>query len=268
MRRLEVPLFVLLATGCNQASPDHPDHPERTQPKPVAAEAKEAFPRPPPVERAKEPSPGERAEEPLRVEPLDPHGFPPVYVTRGGRPGPAKLVFLHGLCSSGQGYAQSFQESAAKKGTLIAPQGDVLCGKGPASSWSSNVESLNARVVDAFQKLGESGPVEDVTVIGYSQGATRAVALARAYPERYSRLILMGGPERPSPQGLSHLVSVVTMAGERDRQDLMRAGARSFERAGMPATFMVIPEAVHGSMGPNPEKTMDHALDWLFEQKR
>ncbi len=162
--------------------------------------------------------------EPLRVEELDPHGYPPVFVTRGGERGPAKLVFLHGLCGHGLGYAQSFQESAAAKGTMIAPQGDVLCGKGPASSWSGNVENLNARILDAFRELGEGEPIADMTVIGYSQGATRAMALARAYPARYSHLVLMGGPEKPSAAGLTHLKSVVTMAGERDRQDLMKAG--------------------------------------------
>jgi predicted esterase len=251
MRRLEVPLL-LLVIGCSRASTDPP---ERISTQAIAAKAKEAFPRPPPAPRSV---------EPLRVEELNPHGYPPVFVTRGGERGPAKMVFLHGLCGHGLGYAQSFQKSAADKGTLIAPQGDVLCGKGPSASWSGNVESLNARIVDAFRELGDEESIEDVTVIGYSQGATRAMALARAYPERYSRLVLMGGPERPLPYGLTHLKSVVTMAGERDRQDLMKAGSRNFETAGVPATYMVIPEAIHGAMGSSPEKTMGEALDWLF----
>ena len=255
MRRL---LVLLVFVGCSRVSSEPP---ERAAAKGAAAEAKEAFPRPEPVKTAP------RA-EPLRVEELDPHGYPPVFVTRGGERGPAKIVFLHGLCGHGLGYAQSFQESAAAKGTLIAPQGDVLCGKGPASSWSGNVENLNARIVDAFRELGEGEPIADITVIGYSQGATRAMALARAYPDRYSHLVLMGGPEKPSPAGLTHLKSVVTMAGERDRQDLMKAGSRLFESAGVPATYLIIPEAIHGSMGPTPEKTMDAALDWLFEHQR
>ena len=58
------------------------------------------------------------------------------------------------------------------------------------------------------------------------------------------------------------------MAGERDRQDLMRKGARVMNRAGVPSTFFVIPEATHGAMGPTPEKTMGEALDWLWEHQR
>ena len=253
MRRL---LVLSILVGCSRVSSEPP---ERASVKGAAAEAKESFPRP---------STAAKAREPLRVEALDPHAYPPVFVTRGGEPGPAKLVFLHGLCGHGLGYAQSFQVSAAAKGTLIAPQGDVLCGKGPAASWSGNVEALNARIVEAFKELGEPEPISDMTVIGYSQGATRAMALARAYPDRYSHLVLMGGPEKPTPRGLLHLKSVVTMAGERDRQDLMKAGSHLFESAGVPATYLVIPEAVHGAMGPTPEKTMGAALDWLFEHQR
>jgi predicted esterase len=249
-------LVLLMAVGCSRVSSEPPERSIE-----AAAKAKEAFPKPAPPQTA-------MTDGPLRVEELDPHLYPPVFVTRGGEQGPAKLVFLHGLCGHGLGYAQSFQESAAAKGTLIAPQGDVLCGKGPASSWSGNVENLNARILDAFRELGAREPIEDMTVIGYSQGASRAMALARAYPDRYSHLILMGGPEKPSPAGLLHLKSVVTMAGERDRQDLMKAGQRLFESAGVPATYLVIPEAVHGAMGPTPEKTMDLALDWLFEHQR
>lgn len=255
--QLTVPLLLVAAASCDRSSSEPSP---LSSARPVAAEAKHAFLRP----RAAEPD----GAGPLRIETLDPHLYPPVFVTRGGERGPAKLVFLHGLCSHGLGYAQSFQYAAAKKGTLIAPQGDVVCGKGPRASWSSNVERLNARVVETFRELGEREPIADIAVIGYSQGASRALALARAFPERYSRLILIGGPERPSPEGLTHLKAVVTMAGERDRQDLMQAGALAFKHAKVPAKFFVIPKAMHGQMGPSPEETMGQSLDFLFEQSR
>jgi hypothetical protein len=44
----------------------------------------------------------------------------------------------------------------------------------------------------------------------------------------------------------------------------MKQSARAIAKAGIPSTFMVIPEATHGAMGPTPEKTMGEALDWLF----
>src|SRR5688500_13031352 len=73
---------------------------------------------------------GESAQQgPIRMELLKGDG-PEMFVMRGGPRGPERLVFLHGMCGHGLGYAQSFQFSAAKYGTLIAPQADRRCGQG------------------------------------------------------------------------------------------------------------------------------------------
>jgi pimeloyl-ACP methyl ester carboxylesterase len=186
---------------------------------------------------------------------------------RGLREGATPIVFLHGMCGHGLGYAQSFQFAASKKGVVIAPQGDKPCG-GPWASWTADLAAIDARIVDSFRAVGVSEPLRDVTVIGYSQGATRAEALARKWPERYSRLILIAAPDAPSPRGLDHVRSAVMMAGERDRLDLMKAGAAAFRAANIPATFQAIPEARHGEMGPHPERTMGAALDWLWDNDR
>ncbi|HEY8943831.1 MAG TPA: alpha/beta hydrolase [Polyangiaceae bacterium] len=206
--------------------------------------------------------------EPLHVAVLDENEHPPTFVLRGGPLGPSRLVFLHGMCGHGMGYAQSFQYAAAKKGTLIAPQADVVCGKGPWAKWSLDIEALDARIVAAFRKLGHAGSIDDVAVIGYSQGATRAEALARRFPQRYTRLISIGAPEAPSGRGLKRVRAAVMMAGERDRRDQMHAGVRSMTAHGIPSTFILIPEARHGAMGPTPEKTMGEALDWLWRNSK
>jgi pimeloyl-ACP methyl ester carboxylesterase len=209
-----------------------------------------------------------KGQGPIRIETLDKNQDPPVFVMRGSPHGDAKIVFLHGMCGHGMGYAQSFQWSAARRGLLIAPQADVKCGTGPWAKWSGDVAALDARIESAFRALGHEGPLSDVLVIGYSQGATRAEALARKWPERYTRMILMGAPKATSPNGLSKLRGAVMMAGSRDRQDQMKAGARALNAAGIPATFQIIPEATHGAMGPTPELTMSQAFDWLWENQK
>lgn len=214
------------------------------------------------------PAPSKRVAQPIHVAPLDPAATPAMFVLRGEPRGPARLVFLHGMCGHGLGYAQSFQFSAAEKGTLIAPQADVVCGRGPWAKWSGDLDALDARIVAAFRALGHADPIEDIAILGYSQGATRAEALARRFPDRYTRLISMGAPQAPSPRGLLGLRAAVMMAGELDRRDQMQQGARAFSARGIPATFMLIPGARHGAMGPTPEKTMDAALDWLFDNSR
>lgn len=200
---------------------------------------------------------------PIRMEELEPGQAPEMFVMRGGPRGPARLVFLHGMCGHGLGYAQSFQHSAAKLGTLISPQADRRCGGGAWAKWSNDLDALDARIQHAFRALGHPEPIDEIVIMGYSQGATRAEALARKFPERYTRAILIGAPSAPSPRGLG-LRAAVMMAGERDRQDLMKAAVRSFEAAGIPSTFLVLPGARHGAMGQNPEASMGEALAWLF----
>lgn len=200
---------------------------------------------------------------PIRMETLGAGSWAPVFVMRGAPRGAARLAFLHGMCGHGLGYAQAFQFSAAKKGTLIAPQGDVSCG-GPFSKWSGDVAALDARIIEAFQSLTGPDDTAEVVIMGMSQGADRAAALARRYPQRYTRLISMDAPTALQPGQLRSLRAAVMMAGEHDRQDLMRQSARALQASGVPATFMVIPEAGHGAMGPTPEETMGAALDWLW----
>jgi pimeloyl-ACP methyl ester carboxylesterase len=202
----------------------------------------------------------------LRIEPLD-GSSPPVFVMRGEPRGPGKLVFIHGICGHGLGYAQSFARSAARHGTLIAPQGDRPCDGTPLARWSLDTVALDARIVSAFHELGFVDPVADITVIGYSQGANRAEALARKWPLRYTRLVLIAGPTKVSPYGLA-VRSTVTMAGTLDRQDIMQASSKAFLAAGRRARYFSLPNARHGAMGDNPELTMGAALDWLYAEPR
>jgi hypothetical protein len=76
----------------------------------------------------------------------------------------------------------------------------------------------------------------------------------------------MGAPSAPSARGLTELRAAVTMAGERDRKDLMRLGAQRLQAAGVPTVFRIIPEATHGAMGPTPERTMGDVLSWIYGQ--
>jgi pimeloyl-ACP methyl ester carboxylesterase len=200
---------------------------------------------------------------PIRMGVLDAAAKPPMFVMRGEPRGPARLVFLHGMCGHGLGYAQAFQWNAAKKGTLIAPQGDVSCG-GVFSKWSQDIAALDARILEAFRALGDANDTAEITIMGMSQGADRAVQVAKRFPQRYTRLVSMAAPSTVTAGQLRHLRGAVMMAGERDRRDLMQASARALSAAGVRATFMLIPQASHGAMGPTPEQTMGAALDWLW----
>src|SRR5262245_19592180 len=128
--------------------------------------------------------------------------------------------------------------------------------------WSGDLDALDARIVAASRALGHEDTIDDVLVIGYSQNALRAESLVRKWPQRYTQLILMAGPTIAAPRKLSALRGAVAMADERNRRDLIETSARVLSAASIPTTFIVIPQATHGTLGPTPEETMDAALDW------
>lgn len=189
-----------------------------------------------------------------------------VFVLRGAR-GAGAGVFLHGLCGHGMGYLQSFQFAAAEHGRWVAPHGDAPCN-GEYRSWSGKLAAIHEQSMGGLALAGVTGEPRDVTLVGYSMGATRALSLAQRFPDVYTTLILIAAPSMPAPNGLAKLRGAVMMAGSRDRQDAMKAGARAFSRAKIPATYMVLPEAAHGQMGPAAERVMGEALAWLGEHAR
>lgn len=219
-------------------------------------------------------TPGEGAHQedapsdaPVRVDTVPVPGDLPAFVLRGGR-GSKRMVFLHGHCSHGLGYVQSFQHAAARHGTVVAVQGNRACGDGSFREWTDTAERLDRRIEAAFRAAGDAGPLTGLAVVGYSSGAVLAEMLAHKAPERYAHVVLIGGPQKPTEWRLRRARSTAMIAGERDRQDLMRLGARDLHASGIPSAFFELPGAKHGQMGPDAEPVMARALDWLWENQR
>ncbi len=205
--------------------------------------------------------------ESVRIETVEVEGDAPAFVLRGTH-GPHRMVFLHGYCSHGLRYAQSFQHAAAKQGVLIAVQADKPCDEAPFRRWTNTAETLNGRIEAAFRAAGDDASLDGMAIIGYSSGAVLAEMLAHKYPARYAHVILIGGPQKPVEWRLRKSRSTVMIAGENDRRDLMETGARDLDASGIPSTFMILPGAKHGEMGPEGERVMGEALDWLWKNER
>jgi pimeloyl-ACP methyl ester carboxylesterase len=193
------------------------------------------------------------------------------YVVRGGdAPDEGeealRMVFLPGMCVHPMGYVQAFMHAAAARGELVALQGDVSCGgDGDARRWSSDLGATERRIDAALDAAGV--PADEIVLIGYSQGAERAERLVARSPEKFTRAILMASPIVPSPERLGRARAVVLMAGTHDMAlRPMRGAVPRLERAGVPAIFIELPGAHHGSMGEDPEQTMAEALDFLRDR--
>lgn len=246
----------ILALAACQRAPVDP----RPEP-PIAAAPSAASPLPSPttpVAATAAPPPSSSAPPPApEVAPL---AAEEAFVLRGAR-GPGRAVLLGGQCAQPQYYLDAIKEAAGRRYQIVALRGDKPCFEA-FRGWAFDIPALDRRIERVFSSLGLGEP-RDVLVIGYSQGASVAVQLAAHAPERYTRFVLMAQPREPSPAALARARGIVTMAGTRDRQDLMQRGARKLEAAGLRARYVPLPGAPHGYMGDDPEGTFERVFGWL-----
>jgi pimeloyl-ACP methyl ester carboxylesterase len=107
-----------------------------------------------------------------------------------------------------------------------------------------------------------------MVLVGESLGASRTLALARHFHAKYTRLVLVGGPGRPSARRLGGVRAVALLAGEREPQAKMREGAERLADAGIPARFWELAGATHGSYGPDGAPTMTEAVTFVLSSLR
>ncbi len=208
--------------------------------------------------------------DPRGYETVRVHADYPVFVAPGQAGAERLMVYLHGRCGNPLAGIKSFPNASSRHGTLVSITGDTPCRKRPqARQWSTNVEYLSARVdaaIAAVQKhyQGRRFDTSELTVIGYSEGAMRAEHLAKKFPERFTRVVLLGSPMRPSPENLYRARVVATVVGEREPQETMRDGTRDLCEAQLPVRLFTLPRAYHGDYGPEAENVMGEVLDYVF----
>jgi len=263
MRRPRLPGVLVVVAGCASSSGPAPSpSPSVSRPEPPAAAIGEA---PPASETVIDP--GEA--DPGPIEPVDVvvPGDRPVHVVAPASSGNRALVYLPGRCGDDQAF-RSWRGAAARWGTLVVVLGDERCDGSSRYRWGTDLRRIDGRIGAALHAVSVSrGATLDssaITLIGYSEGATRAEGLIRQSPERYRRAILAGAPKQPQVERLRGVGAVVVIAGELDRRRYLEEGADDLVRAGVPATFRVLPGAAHGEYGPEGERVMSEALAWLF----
>jgi pimeloyl-ACP methyl ester carboxylesterase len=203
---------------------------------------------------------------PVEVVPFDVPNDVPAFLLKGATGTTMRMVFLHGRCTHAQGYVQAFQFAANKRGSVVAPQGDVVCD-GAFRRWTPDPVLQDRRIEAAFRAAGDDGELSELVVIGYSQGEYLAEKLLERFPKRYTRAVLMGAPSVPSVQRLRGLRGAVMISGELDSRDLMKQGARLLQSVGVPAIYMEMPGARHAQIVDG-ERVMEDALSWLTANER
>lgn len=190
------------------------------------------------------------------------------YVVDGNPSVRRPIVYLHGMCGDPKEDLDAWGNIAKQHGTIIAVMGDVACPDKPGRlKWSTDASAIDARIDAAVKSVSEARGLRlepgEVVVIGESMGAARAELLATKFPDKYTRLVLVGSPQTPSPENLKGVKAVANLAGEKERQSMMKQGTRALESAGTPTRFWELPEATHGNYGPDGERIMNEALGFV-----
>jgi pimeloyl-ACP methyl ester carboxylesterase len=179
------------------------------------------------------------------------------------------MVFLPGLCSNANAYLQGFPGAARDHGGIVAIDGDVPCAGSPGfRSFSRDAERQHERIEAALAAAGvQAIPGEGLTIVGYSLGATIAERLAQRWPERYTRVVLLGSPADPKVESVRSARAVATMSCSLDVPARMRDGARRIEGAGVPSAYFEMPGCTHGNLAEG-ERVFGEVFDWLASHAR
>ena len=253
--------MLLLLAATARAAPD--EHPPATPPLPKASGAPTA-PAPPPSTPPPPPSlPASFVSGVPTTVPVP--GDKPVYVIHAPAENRRVLVYLHGWCGKIES-VETWKETAAAHGTLVALSGDLKCPNG-RTKWSKKTEQQHERIQRAILAVKEArdGALDpdNLMLIGYSQGAARAYRLAQRHSTTYSRLVLGGPPERPSTEYLGRARAIAVLGGELETTEYMRDGTADLQEAGKLARYFMLPKSRHGEYGPEAERVMTEVLDWL-----
>ncbi len=243
-----------------------------TQPAPPLAPPSTAPPAPPP-EAAEPPPPAPAPELPPDVVlarpvtvPVD--GSRPLRVTHAPATESRALVYLHGVCGDVTA-VDSWSGAATRHGTLIELLGDTRCTGSTRYRWTSSTEALAGRIEQALATVraarGGLLHTDQVVLVGYSQGAIRAEALAKRYPERFPWVLLGGVPVTPAAESFSAVRSIALVGGQREGLAHLRAGEDALRAAGRRVKSFILPRAGHGEFGPNANRVMGEAFDWLLQ---
>ncbi len=181
---------------------------------------------------------------------------------------PPRIVFLAGVCANAYAYLYGFVETARRAGGVLAIEGDRPCPSPGFRTISTNAQLQHKRIEAALAAVGAKvDPEEGLTLIGYSRGATIAELLAHQWPERYTRVVLIGSPVAVNAHRMKHVRAAATMSCSRDVPRRMQIGAKQLSKLGVPARYFEMPGCAHGTLAEG-ERVFGELFTWFTEHQR
>jgi pimeloyl-ACP methyl ester carboxylesterase len=226
----------------------------------------------PPIERPLAASPKIDAEPvamappapppPATVDRLPVAGDRDAFIVKSATGAPPHTVFLPGVCSNAYAYLLGFPEAAQRTGGVVALDGDEPCAPG-FRTFSMNSEKAHARIRAALDAAGLVDlPEGDLTIVGYSRGASIAEELTAKYPDKYTRVVIIAPPVDPIASRYAHTHAVVSMACTLDVTWRMKGAAIAIGAQGTPARYMEMKGCTHGNLADG-DAVFGDAFGWL-----
>ena len=195
-------------------------------------------------------------------------GDRPLRVAHAEADQPQAIIYLHGMCGNPKG-ADSWLDLATQRGTFIVLRATIPCPSRPGYKWPQEPHLIQERIDAALDRVkverGGLLNLDEVLLIGYSQGAHRAEKIAAVHPRRYRQIVLGGSPTSPTPEKLHQGQSIAILAGELEDSSHMEAGYFSLRDAGIRTHFFLLPRAHHGGYGPEGRRVMGEVFAWLLD---
>ncbi len=180
------------------------------------------------------------------------------------------IMYLHGMCGNPKG-ADPWADIAARYGTLVTLRANVPCPSRPGYKWPRSISAIQDRIQRALSVVRKQRNghllVDRVTIFGYSQGAHRAERLSSAYPSIYQRVVLGGPPTRATPERLRHAKRVAILGGQLENTRHMLDSYLELTFADIESDFFLLPNAHHGSYGPQGRQIVSQLLTFLFPDR-
>ncbi len=132
--------------------------------------------------------------------------------------------------------------------------------------WTQELAVIDSELQLARERVAQErgdAVATQATLFGYSQGASRAQALAALYPTRYPWVILGGPPTAPRADLLRDARAVFVFGGTLEPTQHMKNGTSQLLASGLRARFELLSGSRHGQFPPETGQLLLKAVRWL-----
>ncbi len=177
------------------------------------------------------------------------------------------VMMLHGMCDAPQNECGYFHQGAKDAGYLVCPRANVSCGGG-GYQWTAAPKVLDPLLASSIAATAEAVDLDlkgDNVIVGFSQGASRAVDAATRSEVHFVGLVLIAAVFTPDVAKLKaagvHRVWLTSGDFDSSRKSMIKA-TKLLNDGGIEAKFTSLGQIGHTFASDMPAR-MAEAISWV-----